>query len=238
MRKEVEKLRQWCILSQLRFCIMTANDVIRLTEEPKSDYRAFRQIVTELQNTFERELRQELCFKLEAGDDFYYGDQPLFGEQVNQRFPSAGFDITEAGRSLAVDRFTASVFHLMRVMEVSLRSVAKGLTIPDPVKEGDRNWGAMLRKIREKMDENTKLRSSDQAWSGVKGFFEDVYIHISAVKNAWRNPTMHIESKYTKEEAQRIFDATKNFMEALAERMDEEGATRDSLVRNLEATDL
>jgi len=223
MTAEAEKIRKWCVGSELKFCIMTLNDVIAMLHNPKATYGDFLQISTELQNTFERELRQELCFKLEVKDEFYYSDQPLFGEPVSQKFPSSSFAITEAGKCIAVDRFTASVFHLMRVMEVALRAVAKGLSIPDPVKEADRNWGAMLRKIREKMDENTKSRSNDPVWSGAKEFFEDVYVHVSAVKNAWRNPTMHIENKYTKEEALRIFEATEGFMATLAQRIGEKG---------------
>jgi hypothetical protein len=37
------------------------------------------------------------------------------------------------------------------------------------------------------------------------------------------NPTMHVESKYTDEEAEHIFIAVRGFMKKLASRMDESG---------------
>jgi DNA topoisomerase IA len=46
---------------------------------------------------------------------------------------------------------------------------------------------------------------------------------MDAVKDAWRNATMHVENKYTEEEARRIYDAVRGFMMKLASRMDEQG---------------
>ena len=40
----------------------------------------------------------------------------------------------------------------MRSLEVALRAVAKGLAIPDPTKDFERNWGAVLAKIKQNID--------------------------------------------------------------------------------------
>ncbi len=47
--------------------------------------------------------------------------------------------------------------------------------------------------------------------------------HLDAVRNVWRNSTMHAESKYTLDEAEHIFVSVKGFMRKLAFRMDENG---------------
>ena len=53
--------------------------------------------------------------------------------------------------------------------------------------------------------------------------FEALYVSLDAVKNPWRNATMHVENKYTDEEAEHIFFAVKGFMKRLTSRMDENG---------------
>jgi hypothetical protein len=50
---------------------------------------------------------------------FYWQKAPLFGPEVEQKFPAMTEDISEAGKCLALNRNTASVFHLMRVMEIA-----------------------------------------------------------------------------------------------------------------------
>jgi hypothetical protein len=39
---------------------------------------------------------------------------------------------------------------------------------------------------------------------------------LLTVKQAWRNPTMHIDRKYSVEEAEQILNAAKIFMQRLA----------------------
>jgi hypothetical protein len=66
-----------------------------------------------------------------APEKVQYFDQPhLFGEDVSDQFPSTILDIEEAGKCLAMSRNTSCVFHLMRVMEVGLRTLAA--TLKDP----------------------------------------------------------------------------------------------------------
>jgi hypothetical protein len=52
--------------------------------------------------------------------EYYRATSPLFGGDVDLKFASASFEISEAGKCFALGRYTACVFHLMRVMEVAL----------------------------------------------------------------------------------------------------------------------
>src|SRR5579859_3823509 len=54
----------------------------------------------------------------------YYCDTKLFGEEVDNRLPAVATDISEAGKCFATARWTAAVFHLMRVMEVGVQELA------------------------------------------------------------------------------------------------------------------
>ena len=46
---------------------------------------------------------------------------------------------------------------------------------------------------------------------------------ISRFHNPWRNAIMHLDQKYTLEEARHIFEIVGGFMRKLASRMDENG---------------
>ena len=54
----------------------------------------------------------------------YLENKQPFGETVVEHFSAAAFDIEEASKCLALQRPTACVFHLMRVMEEGLKALA------------------------------------------------------------------------------------------------------------------
>ncbi len=149
-------------------------------------------------------------FSVPAGKSHYYCDAAiLFGENVATKFPATSFDIEEAGKCLALDRATASVFHLVRVMELGLRALARGLGIPYAP-----SWESYLRQIETKISEKHGKKS--RAWKRDEHFYRDVAGDLQLVKIAWRNPTMHVGRKYTPEEAEDVFRAVKAFMQRLS----------------------
>lgn len=114
---------------------------------------------------------------------------------------------------LALGRSTAAVFHLMRVIEITLKAVSKCLGLHAPASP---NWGSWLQPIRE----DVKNRGSK--WADYS-FFQDVWQRIDAIKDAQRNQTMHVETIYTDEQALLIFKSTEGFIQKIASRMDEQG---------------
>jgi hypothetical protein len=46
--------------------------------------------------------------------------------------------------------------------------------------------------------------------------YHRLYGHLNAVRNAWRNPTVHPRKHYDPEEAEDVFCASRAFMRALA----------------------
>lgn len=167
------------------------------------------------------ELRLIHLYGLDAAKVKYFEPkEPLFGIGFQTTFPSAAYELDEAGKCLALDRSTAAVFHLMRMMEIGLRAMSACLALPPPTKAGDRNWGTMLRAINSAIEAKTK----SGAWSGDdRAIFAELYASVEAVRIAWRNATMHVENKYTADEAEHIFIAVRGFMKKLASRCDENG---------------
>jgi hypothetical protein len=154
--------------------------------------------------------------------DRYAPRAPLFGAAFETKYVSGGiFELDEAAKCLALGRSTAAVFHLMRLMEIAVRSVARCLQIPDPIQPAQRNWGAVLKSVRDAID--AKWSTTPARTNGDGEFFDALYASLDAVKNPWRNSTMHPANKYTTEEAEHIYAAVRGFVMKLADRCDENG---------------
>lgn len=146
---------------------------------------------------------------------------PPFGTEVATKFSAATYEIEEAAKCLALDRTSASAFHSIRCLEAGIRALSRSLQIPDPTKAKDRNWGMMLSTLKKAIDD--KWPTSSHRLSGEGEFFENAYAALAAMQNPWRNATMHLDQKYTEEEAQHIFEIVRGFMRKLASRLDENG---------------
>lgn len=163
------------------------------------------------------ETRTRFAFILDArSKEWWEPSAPLFGDDFKNRFQRSQYELDEAAKCLAVGRGTAAVFHLMRIMESGLRATYWCLGLTTPLIGNNRNWGNILNEIRKKINETPK------GWPE-KDFFQEISALLTAVKDAWRNCTMHIETKYTPEEAIHIFNTVCGFMMKLASRCDEEG---------------
>jgi hypothetical protein len=151
----------------------------------------------------------------------YQPKSPLFGAAFQSGFTGGGaFELDEAAKCLALGRSTACVFHLMRLMEISVRAVARCLGIPDPL-PGDRSWGKVLENVRNGIKAKWPTVAARETGDGK--LFDDLHAFLDAVKNPWRNSTMHPANKYTPEEAEHIFVAVRGFVTKLADRCDENG---------------
>lgn len=174
----------------------------------------------------ESRLRDELglvqLFVLDPANSVYLQPgQALMGDLISDRFPSVLFEMEEAAKCLAMSRATASAFHSMRALEVALKALGAFLEIGDPVKGTDRNWGTVLTKIKTKMDE--KYPNKGRLPGTVGTVVEGVYMTLDAVKNPWRNATMHTENTYQPFEASHILQAVNAVFIRLAGLCDEDG---------------
>ncbi len=90
----------------------------------------------------------------------------------------------------------------------------------------------MLGEIRKKIDE---MHPRSKRLPGTEGaFLEDIYASLDAVKNPWRNATMHVESVYTEEESRHILSCTATLLQKMAGGFDENGNGVEDLELPLE----
>jgi hypothetical protein len=172
-------------------------------------YSAASEALRNLRTRVEDELA--LCQFVQVEQPEFYLKPELFGEQAGKIFPLAQFDIEESGNCIALGRYTAAVFHLMRVVEVGLGRLAIEVGMSNPVTISDRNWGKILKKIHDAIEAKT---TADASWN--RAFFESVETILHSVKVSWRNPVMHVEGTYTEDQAQDIFQVVRSFMRSFA----------------------
>lgn len=125
-----------------------------------------------------------------------------FGYEVVRAFPSAKTDIQESISCYILGRHTASVFHLMRVLEIALKSFGDWLGVP---LSKSQTWGEIINTIETSRGQK---KGTDQ--------LSEVVFHLTNIKNAWRNPTMHVERTYDEELARDLLRETKRFTSQLA----------------------
>jgi hypothetical protein len=135
---------------------------------------------------------------------------PLFGQQVDDAFPTANIDIIEAGKCRALSRWTASVMHLMRVLETGLQTLATHVGCAH-----QNNWNDTLNQIENALRGVQKKTDGKEAeqWAAEAG------THLRFIKNAFRNHVMHPLENYDEERAISVFENTKSFMQHLAIRV-------------------
>ena len=138
-------------------------------------------------------------------------DNPLSGwEQCCAKFPSATDHIEEASKCLALGRNTACVFHLAGVVQEALEALSIALAVKlDPYTD---TWNALINKVESAM----RAKSSGtpkKAWKPIEAFYAELLSDIKAVKNAWRNPTVHFRKTYSDEQAEKIYSRVQEFMQ-------------------------
>jgi hypothetical protein len=205
----------------LNITLQAATDLRRLwssygTDSPIiiSDYSSLQGLSLEMKHVSDfafRELSSRKAILMSSSQaSMFAGKEPLFGNEVFEAFSFAREDIEEAGKCLALERSTASVFHLMRALESGVQVIANkiGASILDAGGKG-LPWGVIAENMKPKIDAMQKGSQAQIKWYRVQN-------NLVVVNRAWRVPTNHPKETYTLDQAVEVFDATKAFMKELA----------------------
>jgi hypothetical protein len=188
-------LRQWA----------TRNDL------PKTEL-----FMPELSRRIQHEIQSVLWFYVPRERAKYYGGTEFGGDAVGA-FPSARYDIDEAGKCFALGRYTACVLHLNRVLECGMDGLKRetGITSYSPT------WKVALDQIAKAVSAKPeKEKTADER--AKDRFILDAVHFLTTAKDAIRNPSTHkVEKIYTDETALEVYFAVRAFMRHLATRITE-----------------
>ncbi|MGO9571775.1 MAG: hypothetical protein ACLP5H_29970 [Desulfomonilaceae bacterium] len=173
--------------------------------------------------TLIRELKSKKLYTIPAREAQYYEKRgTILGEELLSKSPGLGRlreDAGEAGNCFALGRYTACVFHLMRIMETLVQEFADILNATNkdgsPLDLKKEKWyrieAAISRAIKT-MDEGD-----------LKNKYSVTLDSLSRVRARWRNDTMHPKKTYTENEAEQIIGAVQAFTEDFATWSSDEG---------------
>jgi hypothetical protein len=140
---------------------------------------------------------------------YYNPDKPIWGTEIADKLADTIEDIVESNNCYSLDRHTACVFHLMRIMEKSLQKYTEKLGI-SLSSICDEKWQIIINQIRGQLN-----KLFPKHGDSVRTKHESILGHLETVKIAWRNPTMHPKATYTEEEAKSLLNAVEIFMKDL-----------------------
>jgi hypothetical protein len=114
----------------------------------------------------------------------------MFPESIRKRLPAVAInDIRHAGRCLALDNPTASVFHVLRAVE-SVMAEYFNLVTGKPMPTRMRNWGIYLKSLAKHPDSSPK-----------------VVAFLDHLRDNYRNPILHPDVLVSEDEAEAFLGA-------------------------------
>jgi hypothetical protein len=175
-----------------------------------------------IENLAQKELRHRLFLYVPSERTKFWPTQEkpnAFGNEVSNAFPSASYDILNAGICFATSTTTACVFHLMRVLEIGLTALGARFG----VSLAHTNWAPAIDQVESKI----RNMHRESPWKELpdckeqQEFYAQAASQFAIFKDAWRNHAMHVRGKYTEDEAERIFVSVQTFMQKLSTRLAE-----------------
>jgi len=215
------EMREALLELEARFTLKAIERMIKLIEDGKCTTDHLLREVRAIEGRLRDELEETHLFVVSADSAKYLDEsKPLFGDDVSDKFPSASYDIEEAGKCLALRRSTACVTHLMRALEVSLTVLGTKFGVGT----AHANWHNIIDQIESKISAMNS-QSHGANWKDEQAFYSAGAVHFRMLKDGWRNYAMHVREKYTEEQAEDIYRSTRSFMRHLCQRLSEERET-------------
>lgn len=179
--------------------------------------------IRHVQHSLMVETNHRLYADIPSGKGKYLGEG--FGEDVHKAFPSARFDITEAGACLAVGLNTAAGFHLMRAAEVGLWELGKDRQIPLAVssKIEFSEWGLIIRELETAVQAITQWPNKPSKENAHK-FYNAALVEIRAFNDGWRRHLAHVRKfqlPLHDDETVALYGHVERFMKTLAANISE-----------------
>jgi hypothetical protein len=170
-------------------------------------------------------LGQRMFTYVPSEDAPYWNNFQMFGAKFLTTFPiDTVFEVMEAYNCLVASRYTASVFHAMRVAEYGLRKLARlvgGVKLIDkgkliPIEYAD--WDKVIQGIKNRITAVRQLPRGPKKEKRLQ-FYSSAADQCEYMKDIWRNQTAHTRPRrYKREESLGVINRVREFSQLLAER--------------------
>lgn len=188
----------------------------KLSKGEAKTYGAYRELVGTLWEVAINEIEGMVFGFLPQEHGKHFNQAALFGQEVNDKFRDAIYDIKEAGNCYAHGTYTACVFHLMRALEIALHKLATDLGVTFPTALELENWQNIIEKIESAMRDREKQLPKGAQKSEEMQYYSEAAKEFRYFKDAWRNHVSHSRVDYEIHDATKIMEHVREFMRHLA----------------------
>jgi hypothetical protein len=163
-------------------------------------------------STMQSEMKLVRFLQLEGDEPAYFDvRKPAWGT-ASTRFPDIIDDAGEGGKCFALGRYTAAVFHMMRVLEIGLTALSDevGATTKRP------DWHNVVTEIENRIAAISTTQPLPPDWKAKAHFYAGLALHFRFLKDAWRNYVAHAKETYDAGTALSVLTHVSEFMQQLA----------------------
>uniref|UniRef100_E6VP08 Uncharacterized protein n=1 Tax=Rhodopseudomonas palustris (strain DX-1) TaxID=652103 RepID=E6VP08_RHOPX len=131
---------------------------------------------------------------------------------VIERFPEAAEDMRAGTDLWALGHYTASVFHMMRVLERGLGALSAELGVSYTIQ----NWQNVIEQIEAAIRQSQKTLPKGETRNARLQFLSEAAKEFTYFKDGWRNYVSHNKGTYTDAQARSVMEHVRQFMMSLA----------------------
>lgn len=187
-------------------------------DAPQSNRTVMTAALKEIQANLLSELADHLYLSLATDQRWLYLDpHPWFWRGKSRRFPDAAIDVRDACQCYALDQWTASVFHCMRILEHGIRDISEKLEVEFAASIDLDNWKNIVEEIEKQIRALQQRKKSLQTPVDLE-FYAKAAAQLGYLKEAWRNHVLHREKAYDARAALDVLLHAREFMGQLASR--------------------
>jgi hypothetical protein len=199
---------------------VSKNFIEHAKSDPPRTEREFESLIVVLYE----ELKNTLFAYLPDNRRKYFYAKNYIPEAIKEAFPKARAEIREAGKCFAFGRFTATVLHCVRAVEIGLRAMARALSIENKIPIEQLDQETLIRQIESKIAGMKDLPKSAEKDADQK-FYSEAAMQFRYFKDGWRVRAAHAREVYDEDQAKGMIEHTVTFFEVLAKRLKEPSAS-------------
>jgi hypothetical protein len=137
---------------QLKMSLITAEKIKKHIEESQRPDKELSGLISVLNGRIFDELNTRLFFIISPEEARLYNPEgTIYGKEIADKFPNMVEDIVEAGNCFACNRYTACVFHLMRIMERGVQELGNKFGVL-PIFTYNEDWQKIVNAIRGQLN--------------------------------------------------------------------------------------
>lgn len=214
----LHRLKQECHAIGLSMAEMQIDRMLHGLIQTNCTYGAFRGFIEELQNRIADQLTTKLILYIpDTKASYIASPRDAWEDSILSKFPSIAKEIDEAAKCYGTGRNTACVFHLMRILEAGLNSLAKVFNVPFQ----HANWEQVLNQVEKKIKDISTSPTKPSNWKEDQQFYSESASQFRYFKDAWRNYAMHLHERYDEGQTLSIYNHVREFMSHLSKRFSE-----------------